>query len=1135
MISAHLLIEDEHSRELALELSSFIVEAPAGAGKTELLTQRFLKLLQTVDAPEEVIAITFTNKAASEMKSRMMDSLLMAASGVVPEQAHKQTTYQLGLAVLKRSLSLGWNLLDTPSRLRIYTIDSLSANLARQMPLLSRFGTQPAVRDDATSFYQEAATRALDNLTHASIGPIVQSALRYFDNDTYKLTQLIADMLAKRDQWLPYTQSDNTAKAAEVALTTMIGAEIKAIAEVITPEFQASLMPIARYAASNLPCDMSIALLLDWDSPIAPNPHAISLWRALADLLLTSAGNLRKRLDKNMGLPATDEAKPFKDGLNVLIETLQQTPHAETMLGRIRQLPNASQDENVWNIIANLAHLLHIAVGELWLVFQAHGEVDFVEIAQRSLQALQDIEGNATDLALRLDYRIQHLLVDEFQDTSPTQIKLIRALTHGWQAHDGRTLFCVGDPMQSIYRFRKANVGLFLQVAKHGIGDIPLTPLKLWRNNRSCPAVVAWVNQAFATIFPDQDNISQGAIQYRPFVATKENHALSGVKFHAFLNQNANIAQEETEDASGVVNDVRQQEAHRIIEIIQQTWAEQPQAKIAVLVRARNHLEALVSEIRRNHPSLSFQAVEIEELANRQIVQDLLSLTFALHQRADRVHWLAILRAPWCGLTLADMHALVANDYSSTVLELMQQPSRLQALSEDGRARVMHVRLVVEQALQHQGRSSTSRWLHGIWLMLGGAECLWNKSDVRDVQAFFERIQQLENAGQFSPEQLAIEVQKLYAAPDANANQQLQFMTIHKSKGLEFDTVILPGLDRKTGGNEQPLLLWEEVATDTESTSLQEVNLLVAPLLPKQHKQQEVSAYDYLKTLEKERAALEDARVLYVAATRAERCLHLLGAAKVDANDGQIQVAKNTFLEMLWPVVQHQFSESLENSASAKTQAKPSNMADFVPKLIRLRHPTIPAVFSATCTPIRNERAPNTDCPNTSCLEADIGTLTHLYLQWIAEQTLENWSLNRVKSLLPAMIRWFNQLGYNHTQSQQAALHVTELLETTLNSEQGRWVLTSRASGANELAIEHLESLAVNKNVVDRTFIEGGKRWIIDYKTTKIAKDQTQGELMLIAKQYQAQLDSYAALFTEENLPIQKAVFFVGTGQLVKL
>ena len=120
MSDQRLLAEDAANRETALNLASFIVEAPAGAGKTELLTQRYLRLLDTVESPEEIIAITFTNKAASEMKKRIMDSLMMAASGEIQQEPHKIKTFELGKKALDRSERFGWQILDTPSRLRIH-------------------------------------------------------------------------------------------------------------------------------------------------------------------------------------------------------------------------------------------------------------------------------------------------------------------------------------------------------------------------------------------------------------------------------------------------------------------------------------------------------------------------------------------------------------------------------------------------------------------------------------------------------------------------------------------------------------------------------------------------------------------------------------------------------------------------------------------------------------------------------------------------------------------------------------------------------------------------------------------------------------------------------------------------------
>lgn len=1107
------LVLDATNRERALAVESFIVEAPAGAGKTELLTQRFLKLLQTVQAPEEIIAITFTNKAASEMRARILDSLLLAAAGVPPEAPHKQITYTLGQQALKRSGELQWHLLESPARLRIYTIDSLCANLARQMPLLSRFGTQPAVTEDAWAYYREAAGLALQAMDEDTLGEPVRRVLRYMDNDQARLEALLMSMLAKREQWLHLSQA-NDREQAQDALIYLIESELQAALTALPARLQQSLMPIARYAASQLPPEHILAQLLDWQIPFTAVIEDLPGWRALAELLLTSSGGLRKRLDKNMGLPATDEAKPYKEALTVILADLAQHSDSERSLARIRLLPDTSNEDDA--IIQALSQLLNIAAAQLWLCFQAQNEVDFVEIAQRALKALQEGD-EATELAMRLDYRIQHLLVDEFQDTSPMQIDLLKALTRGWQPGDGRTLFAVGDPMQSIYRFRKANVGLFLNAALYGIGDIALTPLKLWRNNRSCPPVVDWINQTFAGMLPAQDAPQQGAIAYRPFVATRADAANAGVFVHPLIAP----AQSEEEEPA----DIRHVEAEQIIRIIQQTRAEKPDASIAVLVRARKHLHALVTEMRRNHSELSFQAVEIEELANRQIVQDLLTLTYALHQRADRVHWLALLRAPWCGLTLADLHALIGQDGQRSILSLLADETIVARLSVDGQARARHVYDVMQSALHWRGRTTVSRWVHNTWLRLGGAACLWNENDVQDVQAFFSRIAALEQHGQFNPQALAEDVQKLYAAPDAKADTRLQFMTIHKSKGLEFDTVILPGLDGSNPPDDAKLVIWEEVPMPDGHTEL-----VAAPFVPTVLKRQQetITSYDYLNDLDKTRAAYEDARVLYVAATRAERQLHLLGVAKPDKS-GTPQARKNSFLHLLWPAIQQWFTSEHDIFTRYPVTQQQADIRQFVPKLIRLREAQSPAMLQATLAETPSGYPSTTDADEVNRLEADIGTLAHLYLQLIAEQGMVAWETHAQQAfsyLLIPMQRWFKQQGYADREADQGANQVAALLTTTLQSDDGRWVLQPHTQGASELAIEQLSE---RKKVIDRTFVADGVRWIVDYKSMPVtAKD----DLPLLASAFKSQLAAYAQLFQAEVLPIKTAILFLSAGKL---
>lgn len=1108
---------DTQSRLTALDLTSFIVEAPAGAGKTELLTQRYLKLLQTVNAPEEIIAITFTNKAAAEMRLRILDSLLKAANQAQPPEEHKQITYELSLQALQHAEAKQWQLIENPSRLRIFTIDSLCAHLARQMPLMSRFGAQPRVTEDANNLYALTAAQTLALLENSEHGSVVKAALRYVDNDANQLTNLLVKMLAKRDQWLHQAQHEVDSNQLQNTLRYLVEQELQPI--VLPLAFQQLLMPIARFAASNLPCEHSVALLIDWEMPIQAIPEALPMWQALADLMLTDKGEPRKEkgLNVKFGFPATDEGRAQKLALVEVIAAINDA----SPLHRVRQLPSLNNDEAGWHIIATLSKLLNLAVAELWLVFQRMGEVDFVEIAQRATQALSDNFGEPTELALKLDYQIQHLLVDEFQDTSPSQIELLKQLTLGWQAGDNRTLFCVGDPMQSIYRFRKANVGLFINAAEHGIGNIKLKKLQLYRNNRSCPPVVSWINQTFQHIFPAFDDVTQGAIHYRRFITAKQDNPHAGVEVHPVIKQT-----DETLEAAG------QREAERVIRIIQREQAENPDKKIAVLVRAKKHLDFLVTKLRRDHKDIAFQAVEIEALQGRQIVQDLLALTHALHHRADRVHWLAILRAPWCGLTLHDLHALAGRDHYSTIWSLMQNNEIVNRLSADGQARLKHVRDIFTEAFATQGRVNTSRWIRGIWLMLNGTACLWEQSDVVDVQAFFACLDGLDRSNQFSPERMDAEITKLFATPDSHG-KHLQMMTIHKSKGLEFDTVILLGLGAKSGGNnsDKPLVLWEEVTVKEQS------ELLAAPYVPKGIRDKNaVSPYDYLESLENERDANEDARVLYVAATRAERKLHLVGIATQNAK-GEINPTKNTYLDLLWSTVAPIFeaAEIPENSINAK-----DDISNFTPNLVRLKHPQIPTLLQLDKTIAQSKNKLQANPSNTTSLEADIGTLTHRYLEIIAKQGLETWSLARITSLRPAMQHWFRQQGHTENVALEASKTVQNLLSSILNSQDGQWVLKTRSEAFAEFALTTIKNGEVSNYVVDRTFVEDGARWIVDYKTIAFSADLPLSTLKNTAENYRDQLETYATLFNNKGLdsqalPIKLAVFFVSLGKLVEL
>jgi ATP-dependent helicase/nuclease subunit A len=567
--------------------------------------------------------------------------------------------------------------------------------------------------------------------------------------------------------------------------------------------------------------------------------------------------------------------------------------------------------------------------------------------------------------------------------------------------------------------------------------------------------------------------------------------------------------------------DMGAEEARFLTELITRERKLNPAASIAVLVRARAHLEALVAEIRSRQPDLRFQAVEIEQLAGRQAVQDIHALTCALFHRSDRVNWLAILRAPWCGLTLADLHALAADKHYANIWQLMQDEARLSRLSDDGRQRLLHVRDVIAEAYAHQGRQPMRRWVESVWLKLGGAACLWEAGDVRDVQAFLDLLERMQ---MFDAAELQSKMEKLYAAPDVQADASLQFMTIHKSKGLEFDSVILPGLHRTPRKQDSPLLLWEDVAIEGAPSQL-----VAAPYVPRHKRDGLPSTYDYLQSLEQERDANEVTRVLYVAATRTRRRLHLVAAVKPDGK-GEIKAPANTLLGLLWDSVGGEFL----NAEPRPEVAAPENSSAFIPSLIRLPQTAVPtmlqssapeALATASCQAAAEEKV--------ATFEASCGTLAHLYMEMFARDGVEHWPATRVESLGDAMARWLTQHGHAQAAAQQGALELVEALKATLESERGQWVLRSRPDASAELALSSANADGViATHVVDRTFVEDGERWIIDYKLVRHEGGGLDKFLQQRAEEYRPQLERYAALFEDQGLPLRKAVYFIAQGLL---
>ena len=1170
---ADLAALDAANRARALDLgASFIVQAPAGAGKTELLTQRFLGLLATVEAPEQIVAITFTRKAAAEMRNRIL-LRLEKAQEPEPVTAHERTSWRLARAAQARDTELGWGLAGNPERLRIFTIDALCASLVRQMPYLSRFGGMPRIADKPALHYAEAARRTVAAIEDF---PCVGRALATLDNDAGRLRRLLVAMLAFREQWLPHVHRlrggdfDTSFDAADSFDAAALGAELTAnlerlvqrdlaaVAEAFLGHQSAALMAAARFVAQANPDFVTLA---DWQAPLGDSPEDLPRWQALAALLVTSStGTPRKQFNARIGLPASDPvAKAHAGELKAVAEWLDTDNAALDALKRAARCPWPRYAEADLAAIETFAEVLVLASGLLWTVFQEAGETDFAAVAERAVAALGAADA-PTDLALRLDYAIRHLLVDEFQDTNPQQIDLLEKLTAGWQSDgksgDGRTLFVVGDPMQSIYRFRKADVGLFLRAWERGIGDVPLAALTLYRNNRSVPAVVDWVNGAFGAIFPAAPDAEQGRVAYAPAIATRTETG-GGVTVHPVL------VPKEVIDGDALAD---QQEAQAMLDVVEATWRERPDADIAVLVRARDHLAPLVDRLRRARPLLRYEAVEIESLAARQPIQDLLALTRALAHRADRVNWLAILRAPWCGLTLADLYQLstlkvdagdtLSNTPRPTLWAALNDTERCATLSADGQARLAHLRDALAPLMNAPGRHALRRAVEIAWRRLGGPATLAGASERADVAAYFTLLDRLDAGGPLDMARLDEEVASLYAAPSSDPQAgRLKFMTIHKAKGLEFDTVLLPGLHRRAGRNETRLLAWDS-ARDAAGVH----RLVVAPYRPDADEDEDEldagNAGDalrrYIEGLETARADQEARRLLYVAATRAVRALHLFAVQRpkfeTKTNDYALTVPKKlegTGFNILWPLLATDFQAAAAQLATTEAEAAPaSRLADFTPQLQRLPLATLraarvpqgfPAVIDFPLAPACGddliEAAP--DFRTLSQLAPHIGTLVHRYLELIATAGVEGWDAARLATCRPVCEKWLRQQGHDAATARKGAERVLHALGRALASEHGRWILRARPAAACELALTQRDAADLRNNVVDRSFIEDGVRWVIDYKTGAHEGGAVETFIAARRAEYAPQLARYAALFTDA--PVRQALYFVDLDRFEEL
>jgi len=359
-------MSDGDARAAAVDPArSVIVQAPAGSGKTTLLVERYLTLLGVVQAPEEILAITFTRKAAAEMRERVLRYL---DPDYASTESHEQAPLAKARAV--RHKVTAWALRDNPQRLLIRTIDSFNHYLARTMPVASALGPVPTPADDTRALYRRAARRVLALVDDDDpLAADLELLLDWRDHKSQDIEDLLSALLGQRDQWLRALSVTGPPhrERLERVLEMVVGAQLEASARVLRESLATAgvspgtLLELLRHAGRTLieeHRDSPIAAFAHAPSLPGPGPDTLPLWRGLGEALLTRppAPGFRRSVTITQGFrPRTTQ----KDAFTELLQRFEADARLQDAVQRARSLPPPRYRDEEWAVLDALVRVLN--------------------------------------------------------------------------------------------------------------------------------------------------------------------------------------------------------------------------------------------------------------------------------------------------------------------------------------------------------------------------------------------------------------------------------------------------------------------------------------------------------------------------------------------------------------------------------------------------------------------------------------------------------------------------------------------------------------------------------------------------------------------------------------------------------
>lgn len=853
--------------------NSISVAASAGTGKTWLLTSRILRLLLQGAAPSSILAISFTKKAAAEIDERIRMRLRTIAMN---EAVARHEFQSLGLdadnhALLGQARGLYEQLLLAKTPLRINTFHGFCQSLLKRFPLESTL--PPGFRvDDVTLEAQNEAwhkfKQTLRAAPESSLASAVDTLLRWLDTSTAVRSALDAFLHYRADWWAYTENEDDPAAYAQTQLEAFFSNKNKDLEPTtLSNEIRQKLTRI-HYLLSRHPTETNTRICTHIASAIAAQHDQLALTYALHDAFLTKSHTPRnlkysKVLEKNLGAENAMQLIKLHDELVLMTVSRWDAHLRQTNLER----------NQAW-IKAGISLLDLFQKSKL-----ARQQIDFADLEWHAYRLLTQ-ERHAEWVQYKLDQRIDHLLVDEFQDTNPTQWRLLLPLLNEMSAGNTerqRSVFIVGDAKQSIYRFRRAEPRLF-GIARNWLHDaLDATELHQEHSWRSSPAIIEFINLVFGGDSSMLQNFKQhsthhtslpGKVTLMPLCMPEKLQADSDGMFRDPLSTPATPSDHISNETEA------RQVAHTMSEIIGTAINDGANTRplgygdILLLVRSRTHIAAF--EIALREAGIPYIGASSSFLAEAIEIRDLVALLRFLIASHDNLSLAACLRSPIFDFNDDQLSTLALSEstYWWHALEKLVDSSHDAQLADaykllcSWRELANHIpthdlldRIFCDTDLISRMQAASPARLHArIESNLRRALDLALDANGGRYPCLSEYITHLEQAEATNIESLHTEAVRIH--------------TIHGAKGLEAPAVFLVDAARNVSepaASLRPIITWP--ASSERPTYF---------MITGRKAERDQKSADALSA-EKRLASDEEANLLYVALTRARQILYISG------------------------------------------------------------------------------------------------------------------------------------------------------------------------------------------------------------------------------------------------------------------